>query len=89
MRGTHVNGSAGVSGARPINRPLDRDAERPVRAVRRRAPNARTVRVLSSVERQIWRALLRLPGTLPDLVERASGLRLGEVEDAAGNFGQP
>ena len=27
--------------------------------------------------------------TLPDLVERESGLRLGEVEDAAGNFGQP
>src|SRR5688572_9452497 len=31
MRGTHVNGSAGVSGARPINRMLDRDAERPGR----------------------------------------------------------
>ena len=34
-------------------------------------------------------ALLRSSPTLPDLVERESVLRLGEVEDAAGNFGQP
>jgi hypothetical protein len=27
--------------------------------------------------------------TLPDLVERRSGLRLGEEEDATGDFGQP
>ena len=40
-------------------------------------------------DRQIWRALLRSSSARPDLVERESGLRLGEVEDAAGNFGQP
>ena len=39
-------------------------------------------------DRHIWRALLRSARTLPDLVEGESGLRLGEVEDAAGNFGQ-
>ena len=40
-------------------------------------------------DRQTWRAPFEVGPTLPDLVERLSGLRLGEEEDATGDFGQP